>query len=366
MSQTIKLLHAGDLHLGFRQYGLAAREGDFYSVAAQIFKRGVEESVDAILLAGDVFDATKPPSTAVKILKQLVECVKGYGIRVLAVDGNHDFSEGNWMEICGIEHIGGKVVTLKSRDSQIQMQIGGVDSCRPGHFVKVLEDLKAQAQSLPVHVLVIHQAVAELADFNTQDYSAMQIAGWVQPLGVQYVAMGDIHSYGETVIGGVRFAYCGSPEVKAIDESPDKSVSVVVFDGTSVRTGIIPLATRPFLYCEVDTEEQVDGLIAKVEGCQVSPLVIIRYTAENRPLVKRAEALLKMRGAMYRLIPMVSKSAHGTGPVFDRGTAMFQLKDAVEAYFETASDEHQLVFQLLNAPDNVKETVTAYLKSKGL
>jgi hypothetical protein len=37
--------------------------------------------------------------------------------------------------------------------------------------------------------------------------------------------------------------------------------------------------------------------------------------------------------------------AQGTGPVFDRGTAMFQLKDAVEAYFETASDEHQLVFQ---------------------
>jgi metallophosphoesterase superfamily enzyme len=130
MSQTIKLLHAGDLHLGFRQYGLAAREGDFYSVAAQIFKRGVEESVDAILLAGDVFDATKPPSTAVKILKQLVECVKGYGIRVLAVDGKR-LLEGNWMENLRDRANRRKVVTLKSVQPDPDAN-SGIDSCRPG------------------------------------------------------------------------------------------------------------------------------------------------------------------------------------------------------------------------------------------
>ncbi len=49
----------------------------------------------------------------------------------------------------------------------------------------------------------------------------------------------------------------------------------------------------------------------------------------------------------WRHVPVIPMylMAQGTGPVFDRGTAMFQLKDAVEAYFETASDEHQLVFQ---------------------
>lgn len=367
MTPMLKILHTGDLHLGFRQYGLAAREGDFYNAVAQLFKKAVELGVDAILIAGDTFDATKPPSRAVKILKQLVECVKGYGIRVLAIDGNHDLTDGDWMEICGIEPIGGKIVTVVSKvTGSLTLNVAGIDSCRPAHFTKVLEQLQTEAAGRQVPVLAIHQAVAELADFNTQDYSALQIAGWVKPLGVQYVAMGDIHSYRETVIGGVRFAYSGSAEIKALDETADKSAIMIMYDGTSVTTGIVPVVTRPFFYLEMESEEMLDNLIVKIEACQVPPLVIIRYTPETRDIARRAEALLKMRGCMYRLIPVVKSKNGSSQPDYNRDQAMFQLKDAVSAYFEEESDEHQLVFQLLNAPDNVKETVAAYLKSKGL
>jgi hypothetical protein len=64
-----------------------------------------------------------------------------------------------------------------------------------------------------------------------------------------------------TVIGGVRCELL-SPEVKPTPNRRTKAYPSS-YSTHGVRTGIIPLATRPFLYCEVDTEEQVDGLIAR-------------------------------------------------------------------------------------------------------
>lgn len=365
--QQITVIHTADLHLGFRQYGFPAREGDFYNVVAQLFKRAVDMGADAILIAGDTFDSTKPPSFAVRVLKELTEAVKRQGVRVLAIDGNHDVADGNWMEVCGIEPIGGRIVTITSKDGSNTLRLAGIDSCRPATFCNVLETLKAEAAGVPVPVLAIHQAVSELSDFATQDYSAMQIAGWVAPLGVQYVAMGDIHGYRETVIGGVRFAYCGSAEMKAVDENPDKSASVIFYDGVSVRTSIIPLQTRPFLVCNLASQADLDSLLDKVNKCQMWPLVVAWYAAEAVDIAKRAESILKSQGCMYRFIPLArSSDKDGAGKTFNRADGMIQLKDAVEAYFDTGTDEYELVFQLLNSPDNVKETVAAYMKTKGL
>lgn len=362
--QQLRILHTADLHLGFRQYGLGLREGDFYNAAQQVFMKAVELKVDAILISGDLFDATKPPALAVKIMQALVAMVKKLGIRVLAIDGNHDVSGGNWLEICGIEHIGGKSITLASPDGNTLLHVGGIDSCRPGVFYQTLNKM---AEDGPIEILAIHQAVAELCDFPKTDYSALQMATMLRPIGVKYVAMGDIHVYRETVIGDIRFAYPGSTEMNAIDEPPEKQVSLVMWDGTAIATAIIPIPTRPFMVRSFETEADVDLLLAAVATSKVPPVVVGWYTAKNRDLAKRAESVLQSVGCMYRIMPYSGKAKDGKpAAIYERGQAMMELKDAVAAYFEEGSDEFQLVFQLLDNPDNVKDTVTAYLKSKGL
>jgi hypothetical protein len=45
---------------------------------------------------------------------------------------------------------------------------------------------------------------------------------------------------------------------------------------------------------------------------------------------------------------------------------MLNLRDAITAYFEEDSDPYQLVVQLLETPDSVEETVSRFIKSKGL
>lgn len=360
----IRILHTGDWHLGMRQYGLLLREGDMYAAAQQVLQIALERRVHAILIAGDIFDATKPPAIAVVVMQKLAQLAREHGIRVLGIDGNHDACAGHWLEVCGIEPIGGKVVTVAA--DGLSLDIAGIDNCRPGVFYEQVERFKAAG--VRPQILTIHQAVAELCDFPKTDYSALQMSTQLQPLGVKYVAMGDIHAYHETVIGGIRYAYPGSIEVTAIDEPATKTVSIVTWDGAEIRTQAVVVPTRPFYTCSFSSEADVDTILARVTTAPVQPMVIGWYSIEHKDLAKRAEAVLASAGCMYRITPYAGELQKlGQLPqAYEREKGLLQLKDAVTAFFVEGSDEFQLVFQLLDAPDNVKEVVQAYLKSKGL
>ena len=362
----IKVMHCADLHLGYRQYGFAIREGDFYKAAQQVFTKAVEHKVQAILIAGDLFDSTKPPAAAVWIVQRLVQYANQNGVRVIGIDGNHDASDNNWLRICGIESLDRNVLTIEK--DGLALNVAGINGTRPSAFFNQVQAFQAAGYK-DIHVFAVHQAVMELCDFPTKDFSAAQIATAVKPLGVQYVALGDIHAYRETVINGVRFAYPGSTEVNAIDEATNKSVNLILWDGNKLQTSIIPIETRPFVVCSLEVESDLDRLLALTRG-ENPPFLLGWYKPEQRDLVKRAETLLRDANCMYRFMPYAGMSGKKGLELaqrsFERKGALLQLKDAVTTYFEENSDEYQLVFQLLGAPDNTRGIVEAYCKSKGI
>ena len=131
----------------------------------------------------------------------------------------------------------------------------------------------------------------------------------------------------------------------------------------------MPLDTRPFIVVTLETEADIESVLAQAQAAAVPPVVAGWYGPEAKDIARRAEALLQSRGIMTRIQPFARGSGKDGAQArvqYDRSRALLQLKDAVTAYFEENSDEFQLVFQLLNAPENVKETMAAYLKSKGL
>lgn len=363
--KPVKILHTADLHLGNKQYGFPQREQDFYDVTVQIFALGIAEKVDAIIIAGDIFDSMKPPDAAVLMLQTLVKDANAHGIQVLGIDGNHDCCDSGWLRVCGIKPLDGVLETVRG------ITVTGINSARPAVFNDRLSKLKEiEASHGPIHILVVHQALAELAGFANPNLTALQIATVVAPLGVQYVALGDIHTYAETVIGGIRFAYSGSPEVNAVDEAPNKCVSMLTCDlaASEIKTTVYPLTTRPFLNIQLGTEGDLHELYKHVT-VEPKPLVIARYPTSARELAKRAEDMCKDSGCMYRLMPYADlphKTLTVTAHDYDRRGALIQLKEAVTAYFEPESDEYQLVFQLLENAENTKDIIAAFKKSKGL
>lgn len=88
----MKFLHLGDLHLGKTVYEFNMIEDQKY-ILNQILGMIKEYRVDAVLLAGDIYDRSVPSEEAVKLLDWfLTELVK-MGKKVFAISGNHDSDE---------------------------------------------------------------------------------------------------------------------------------------------------------------------------------------------------------------------------------------------------------------------------------
>lgn len=86
----MKILHTGDWHIGKKLHGFSLIE-EQKEVFQQMMHIAVEENVDAVLIAGDLYDRTVPPAEAVGILNQMfIEMNLTKKIPVLAISGNHD------------------------------------------------------------------------------------------------------------------------------------------------------------------------------------------------------------------------------------------------------------------------------------
>ena len=88
----MKFLHLSDLHLGKRVYGYSMLE-DQRAILEQIVRLAKEQQVDAVLIAGDIYDKTVPPGEAVQLFDWFFTALCREQITVLAISGNHDSGE---------------------------------------------------------------------------------------------------------------------------------------------------------------------------------------------------------------------------------------------------------------------------------
>ena len=87
---TFRFAHLADLHVGaWRERALA--EVGLAAVRAA-FERCIEERVDFIVIAGDLFDATLPDMAHVRETAEVLRRVREAGIPVYATYGSHDYS----------------------------------------------------------------------------------------------------------------------------------------------------------------------------------------------------------------------------------------------------------------------------------
>lgn len=88
----MRLLHLADLHIGKRVNEFPMLEDQRF-VLGQALDLVRERGVDALLLAGDLYDKSLPSAEAVALLDWFLGEAAATGARVLAVSGNHDSAE---------------------------------------------------------------------------------------------------------------------------------------------------------------------------------------------------------------------------------------------------------------------------------
>lgn len=109
----MRVAHIADLHLGrvFHANGLVEDQAHVLAQALDVLRR---DGVDALVLAGDLYDRTLPGREAVRLLDWFLrEVNESVGIPVIAIAGNHDSADhlgfGAWMFRREDLHVRGRV-----------------------------------------------------------------------------------------------------------------------------------------------------------------------------------------------------------------------------------------------------------------
>lgn len=362
----MRYLHTADLHLGYRQYGLAAREDDFVHAARQIADIAIAEHVGCVLVAGDVFDSPRPPAHAVQAFRGVVERLAAADIPVVTIDGNHDLASGRWSTLCGASPAYYDGVTHTDSPAHAGAAgVIGVDYCsRQALFDQLAETARAvdDGRIPPARVVMLHMEIAEMAAYSTA-VSIDELEPYMERIGARYVALGHIHNrVVRRMAGGRVYCYPGSTEVNDTTEVGVKTVEIVeIGDDGRVETETRALDTRRFLSFDVSDAQALERLMPTVEDPANHDAFWLVKTNLSAPgdLATRVPDL--MAGRMHKLIPYGSARIERMA---DRTNVAAGLKEAVSAFFDPDSDEAQLIVEMIERPNDVKAIATRYLEAK--
>ncbi len=263
----MKLIHLSDLHLGKRVNEFSMLEDQRY-ILGEILKIIDQEQPQGVLIAGDVYDKSVPPTEAVALLDDFLAALAGRAVPVFLISGNHDSPErmafgGRLMARSGV-HLApvyhGTVAPITLTDAHGPVNLYLLPFLKPTHVrrffpereISTYTDALATAiEAMEVdptvrNVLVTHQFVTGAARCDSEEISV----GGSDNVDVSvfdpfdYVALGHIHGPQQVGRKGVR--YCGTPLKYSFSEaSHKKSVTVVELEekgNLTVRT--VPLVPQ--------------------------------------------------------------------------------------------------------------------------
>ena len=88
----MRLLHVSDLHIGKRVNGISMVD-DQRHILSQVLDIIRDRKVDALLIAGDIYDKATPSAEAVTVFDGFLTDLAALDVQVLAIPGNHDSAE---------------------------------------------------------------------------------------------------------------------------------------------------------------------------------------------------------------------------------------------------------------------------------
>lgn len=88
----MRFMHLADLHIGKKVNGFSMLEDQRF-VLEQVLKIASEQSLDGVILAGDIYDKSVPAGEAVQMLDWFLTKLTEQELPVYMVSGNHDSAE---------------------------------------------------------------------------------------------------------------------------------------------------------------------------------------------------------------------------------------------------------------------------------
>ena len=245
----MRFLHLADLHLGKKVNEFSMIEDQKY-ILKQILNIIDEKEVEAVLIAGDVYDKSVPSAEAVILLDDFLNNLAKRQLKTFIISGNHDSPErvgfgADIMSLAGIymaKPFSGapEKVTLSDKSGKINIYM--LSFIKPAilkHFYKdeeiatyedamelVMKNTKIDKRQR--NILIAHQYVsgATRCDSENMPIGGIDEVSAKNFEGFDYVALGHLH--GPQHIEKETIRYAGTPLKYSFSEINHKKSALIV------------------------------------------------------------------------------------------------------------------------------------------
>ena len=364
----MKVLHTADWHIGKKLY-----EYDLYAeqVAAfeQIRQIARQKKVDAVVIAGDLYDRSVPSEEAVSVLKQmLVKLNIEDKLPLLAISGNHDSARrlgvgDEWFEHnqyflkteLGIDAKGRRTLEpvelgncqfflvpyFNPKASRAYFEDDSISTMAQA-MAKVVAECESYFKPGLAHILVGHCFVA---GSSHEDSEVSSTVGGLDEVPVSlfknfdYIVLGHLHNHQALLADNARYA--GSPVKFSLSELTNQK-GVYIYDTETNDREFVPLkdptpmvsltgsldelcqpakynevADQAFVFVNLTDRQVIANLVEKLRACYPRLVHIERQNGlegivqtPSVELLREANSPLKMTAAFFEQTQGLTLSAN--------------------------------------------------------
>lgn len=269
----MRFLHTADWHIGKIVHEQSMLADQAY-ILEQLIEQVEEYEVDAVLMAGDLYDRSLPPKEAVSLVNQtLSRLINELEVPVFIIAGNHDSNER-------IEYLSGvaeakqlymegtlkaytRKVSLKEADIYMmpyadhvlirqaldQPEIRTIEEAVAAQVEQITssdEFDRSRINMVIFHGYVISGSRTSLEESDSERPLSIGTAEWIDQSifdAFDYVALGHLHK-GQKV-GSNRIRYSGSPLKYSKSEAAHQKKSFIIdIDRDSLEVTPVPLIPK--------------------------------------------------------------------------------------------------------------------------
>ena len=266
----MRIIHTSDWHLG-QHFISKSRAAEHQAFIDWLLAQVIERDIDAVIIAGDVFDTGTPPSYARKLYNYFVVEMSKLKCQLIVLGGNHDSvstldeSKGllaylNTHVIANVQDdLSRQVLTLNDKNGEVGAILCAVPFIRPRDVLssRAGESSADKQQALGQAIAEHYQSLYALAEQKRNEFKQplpIIATGHLTAMGVKisesvrdiyigtleafpasafppadYIALGHIHRP-QVVAKSEHIRYCGSPIPLSFDElGTQKQVLIAEF-----------------------------------------------------------------------------------------------------------------------------------------
>ena len=284
---NLKIIHTSDWHIG-RQFHNVALLEDQRFVLEQIIDYVKTEDVDALVIAGDIYDRSVPPATAVELLDEVFNKISNeLKVPIIIISGNHDSADrlsfasrqlkkvglhilGSLSDVCApivITGKSGQVVNFygipyhdpEQVRSEFDVKVSNHDEAHTFLVEKIKESINVKE----TNVLISHCFVSGAQESESERPLSIGGSDRVSygPLeDFDYVALGHLH--GPQSAGKEHIRYSGSIMKYSFSEQHHKKGMTLVEFNKEGLASTKPLLLKPIRNMRI-IEGEMDHLVSQ-------------------------------------------------------------------------------------------------------